>query len=233
MSDATTFSGFPPAGRQFLRDLEANNNKEWFQANKTVYESQLLAPALDFVVALGTRLQELDPAIQFDTRTNGQGTLMRIYRDVRFSEDKSPYKTAVAGMFGDGAGKKTSRPGYGFHMTADNLELMAGMFQFDKEQLAAFRTAVDADGSGVALVEALDAVRAAGDYSFAGEHYKTVPKGFAADHPRADLLRYAGLYAYPAQGITSHLGDPALVDEAYGRFRDMVPVYDWLKRTVG
>jgi uncharacterized protein (TIGR02453 family) len=229
MTDPTTFAGFPPEGRQFLRDLADNNNRDWFEANKTVYEQKLLGPAVDFVVALGTRLQALDPAIVFDTRTNGQGTLIRIYRDVRFSADKSPYKTAVAGMFGDGAGKKMERPGFGFHLQADVLELMAGIFQFTKPQLETYRAAVVDDRSGRELEAALAAVRAAGDYRLEGEGYKRVPQGYDPDHPRAALLKMTGLHVQPAGGIRTGLSEPWLVEVAYGHFEAMAPVYDWLK----
>jgi uncharacterized protein (TIGR02453 family) len=233
MNDQTTFSGFPPEGRQFLRDLAANNNRAWFEAHKDTYQTKLLGPAVDYVVAVGARLQALDQAIRFDTRTNGQGTLMRIHRDTRFSQDKSPYKTAVAGIFWDGAGKKMERPAFGFHMAADQLELMAGMFQFDKPQLAAYRASVAADGPGTELLSAFVAVRGAGNYEILGEQFKRVPQGFDPDHPRADWLRYSGLYVSPAGGVREGLSDPELVEVTIDHFRNMAPVYHWLKRYVG
>ena len=233
MSDMTTFSGFPVQGQQFLRDLAQNNDREWFEANKSVYQDQLLVPATEFVVAVGTRLQALDPGIQFDTRTNGQGTLMRIYRDVRFSKDKSPYKTAVAGVFTRGDGKKMTGPGYGFHLTADMLELMAGMFGFSKPQLAAYREAVADEVAGLELVAALAAVQQAGAYSVAGEQSKRVPQGYDPEHPRADLLRYKGLYVHPDGGMADPWGMPDVVETAYGHFAAMTPVYYWLQQHVG
>jgi len=233
MSEIETFNGFPKEGLQFLRDIEVNNNREWFQENKPVYEAALLAPAQDFVAALGSRLQELDPAIVFDTRTDGRGVLMRFYRDTRFSKDKSPYKINIAGMFTGGQGKKTERPAYGFHMGADSMELMAGMFKFSKPQLAAYREAVTDEQSGGELVETLRALGAADDYHLAGEHYKRVPAGYDADHPRADLLRYAGLYAYPTAVEGRYLTSPELVDISLSHFGEMAPVYDWLARYVG
>lgn len=78
----SSFSGFPPEGIQFLADLAANNNREWFQDNKNTYEEQLLKPAQLFVLALGERLQEISGAIRYDTATNGTGSLMRIYCQV-------------------------------------------------------------------------------------------------------------------------------------------------------
>lgn len=233
MSETETFDGFPEEGLQYLRDIAENNNKEWFLANKPTYEAKLLAPAQDFVAALGSRLQDLDPAIVFDTRTDGRGVLMRFYRDTRFSKDKSPYKTNIAGMFTDGRGKKTERPSYGFHMGADGMELMAGMFKFSKTQLAAYREAVAADRSGAELVKALQALGDADDYHMAGERYKRVPAGYAADHPRADLLLYAGLYVHPNAINASYLTSPGLVNICYDHFAVMRPVYNWLANNVG
>lgn len=232
MSEIETFNGFPEEGLQFLRDIEVNNNKEWFQANKETYESALLAPAQDFVATLGSRLQELDPAIVFDTRTDGRGVLMRFYRDTRFSKDKSPYKINIAGMYTDGQGKKTERPAYGFHMGADSMELMAGMFKFSKSQLAVYREAVAGEKAGEELVESLRALGEAGDYHLVGEHYKRVPAPYAADHPRADLLRYAGLYAHPPALEGRYLTSEELVDACMDHFSEMAPVYDWQAKYV-
>ena len=233
MSETDTFNGFPQEGLQFLHDIEVNNNKEWFQANKPTYEAKLLAPAQDFVAAMGSLLQILDPAIIFDTRTDGRGVLMRFYRDTRFSKDKSPYKINIAGMFTDGRGKKTERPSYGFHMGADSMELMAGMFKFSKPQLAAYREAVDSEQSGVALVKAIRALGDADDYRLVGEHYKRVPREYDADHPRADLLRFAGLYVHPSALSAKYLTSSKLVNVCYDHFRVMAPVYNWLSKYVG
>ena len=233
MSEIVPFDGFPEEGLQYLRDIEVNNNKEWFQENRGTYDAALMAPAQDFVAALGSRLQEIEPAIVFDTRTDGRGVLMRFYRDTRFSKDKSPYKTNIAGMFTDGQGKKTERPAYGFHMGADSIELMAGMFKFSKPQLAAYREAVADEQSGEELVEILRALGEAGEYHLSGEQYKRVPAGFEADHPRADLLRYAGFYAYPTAVEGTYLTSPELVDICMDHFSEMAAVYNWLARYVG
>jgi len=232
MSDTNSFNGFPKEGLQFLRDIEVNNNKAWFEENRGTFDSYLMVPAQDFVAALGSRLQALDPAIVVDTRTDGRGVLMRFYRDTRFSKDKSPYKTNIAGMFSDGQGKKTERPAYGFHMSADSMELMAGMFKFSTAQLAAYREAVAGEGSGEELVSILRALGGAGEYHLAGEHYKRVPAGYEADHPRADLLRYAGLYVYPPVLEGRYLSSPDLVEASMNYFKTMAPVYDWLAKYV-
>lgn len=232
MSEIKSFDGFPEAGLQFLRDIADNNNKEWFQANRPAFDEMLVAPAQSFVVTLGRRLQEIDSQIVYDTSTNGRGVLMRFYRDTRFSEDKSPYKTNIAGMFTDGMGKKTNRPSFGFHMGENSMELMAGMFKFTKEQLTAYRQAVDSAETGSELASTLHDLGQRGDFHVVGEHYKRVPREYHADHPRGDLLRYAGLYVHPTALGADYLTSPKLVDVCFNLFNEMAPVYHWLSHNV-
>lgn len=227
MSDSE-FMGFPQAGLDFLRDLAQNNNRVWFEARKTDYQHHLLEPAQAFVNALGARLQSVDPDIRFDARSDGSGTLIRIHRDVRFSKDKSPYKTAIAGIFWNGEGKKTERPGFGFHLEPRGMSLMAGIFGFSPEQIDAYRQAVLDKRLGEALIKSVVKVQSAGAYTIAGEQLKRVPAGFDPDHPRADWLRYKGLHAgapaIPAKTVTT----PQLLERVLEHFRAMAPIEQWL-----
>jgi uncharacterized protein (TIGR02453 family) len=230
----TIFNGFPSETLDFLRDLEGNNNRDWFEANKERYERVLLEPAVEFVTAVGSGLQHVAPEIQVDPRTNGQGVLMRIYRDVRFSKDKSPYKTAVSGVFTDGKGKKMTRPGFGFYMTANGMELMGGMFGFDKAQLAAYQAAVADEEKGLALVAAVESIANKPAYEIVGEQYKRLPAGYDAGHPRADLLRYKGLYASPRAPLSPDIvTGEELVPTVLVHFEVMAPLYNWLVANVG
>ncbi|MCC6614795.1 MAG: DUF2461 domain-containing protein [Anaerolineae bacterium] len=225
---ASDFNGFPQAGLNFLRDLAQHNNREWFEAHKADFQEHLLEPAQAFVMALGTRLQTLDPDIRFDARTDGSGTLMRIYRDTRFSKDKSPYKSAISGIFWHGDGKKMARPGFGFHLEPAGMRLMAGLFTFSPEQLDAYRVAVLGEKTGKALVQVVDAVQKAGAYTINGEQLKRVPAGFDADHPRADWLRFKSLHAgapfTPPETVTS----PDIVATVFNHLRAMAPIEQWL-----
>lgn len=230
---STQFDGFPQAGLQFLADLAENNDKEWFTANKAVYESQLLEPATAFVTVVGERLQSISGQIKYDTRTNGSGSLMRIYRDTRFSKDKTPYKTAVAGMWWEGEGKKTENPAFGFQITKDGIGLMAGMFGFGKEQLAAYREAVVDETLGAALVDVITAVSASNKYEILGAHYKQVPRGFDAEHERAEYLKFNHLYAHPRAAIpASVVTSSELVDVCMAHFEKMAPIEQWLVKAV-
>ncbi len=134
------FSGFPEDALTFLHELSDNNEKSWFDANKQRYHDAILAHVPAFVTALGQRLQsEISPGIVYDTRTNGAGSMMRIYRDVRFSRDKTPYKTNMAFIFWEGPRKKMENPSFGFQFGTWGGGLYGGVFGFTKELLDAYR----------------------------------------------------------------------------------------------
>jgi uncharacterized protein (DUF2461 family) len=137
------------------------------------------------------------------------------------------YKTNISGLFWEGTGKKTEHPAFGFQLTADNIGLMAGIFVFPKPMLTAYREAVLDDKLGPALPEAITAVASQGPYEISGEHYKRVPRGFDPDHPRANLLRYNGLYAHPIR-VNADLTSPNLVDICLHHFQNMAPIQQWL-----
>lgn len=221
MAGNTTFDGFPPEGIQFLRDLGYNNNKAWFEAHKKTYIDSVQNPALAQFATLGERLQQHFPDIRYDTRINGSGSLMRIYRDTRFSADKSPYKTNVAMIFTPGTGKKMEMPGFGLQITPQSVGQMTGMFGFSKPTLEVYRRAVLDDTLGKALEDAAAKVRRAGNYTISGAEYKRVPSGYDANHPRAGWLKHTGLYAFaPEIGL----------DVAH--FMNLSPIQQWLMKAL-
>jgi len=222
------FAGFPPEGLRFLADLAANNNKAWFQENKEIYKEQLVAPSLSFITEFGQFLQKkLSADIVYDTRTNGAGSLFRIYRDVRFSKDKSPYKTHLGILFWEGEGKKMENPGYYFHLEPAGSVIYAGQYMFDKQTLQNYRNAVADDERGTELEKAIQKVKKSG-YEIGGQHYKKVPRGFAPDHPREELLRYNGLYAKSPGIEISELTSPQLIKVCLEHCKRMSPIQDWL-----
>jgi uncharacterized protein (TIGR02453 family) len=222
------FTGFPAEGLNFLAGLEANNNREWFNEHKEEYIEFVQEPMAVFVGALGPRLQEISPGIEYDTRTNGSGSMMRIYRDTRFSKDKTPYKTQVAAGFWEGTRKKMQNPIFGFQWGADGGGMMAGTHGFDKEMLESYRQAVDDEKQGTELEAILTQILAAGDYEIGGTHYKTTPRGYDKNHPRSALLRHAGLWVYPPGLSPAELQTPDLIDKCVAEWRVMVLVHRWL-----
>ncbi|HEX6469025.1 MAG TPA: DUF2461 domain-containing protein [Streptosporangiaceae bacterium] len=203
------FSGFSDEAFEFYEGLSADNTKTYWTAHKADYEQYVREP----MIAL---FEALEPEF-------GAARLFRPYRDVRFSKDKSPYKTQQGGH--------TER-GYYCAIDADGLMAAAGMYAPDPEQLRRYRDAVTAAGSGPALAAVVDRLRAAG-YQLAGDRLKTRPRGVPADHPRLDLLRHRSLYARAGWPPDSWLHTPEAVTRVRDAWRDMRPLMEWLTEHVG
>ncbi|MFN2202507.1 MAG: DUF2461 domain-containing protein [Caldilineaceae bacterium] len=228
--DSQRFSGFPEDVLDFLDELSKNNNKEWFDANKQRYTEGVIANVPAFVTALGERLQaEISPRITYDTRTNGAGSMMRIYRDTRFSKDKTPYKTNVAFAFWEGPRKKMENSSFGFQFGTFGAGLYGGMWHFPKDLLDLYRKAVDHEIHGPELEDAIASVQRAG-CAVSADTYKQLPSGYDADHPRAELLKYKGLHASPPQFDVQVVTTPQLVDVCLEGFKKMAPLQQWLAR---
>lgn len=218
------FAGFPPEGLRFLAAIARNNNREWFAKHKHEYEEFLLEPAMDFVVALHQKLRAWAPGVRADPRVNG--SILRIYRDTRFSKDKTPYKTHFDMRFRQSA-ERGQGPSFYLYMTPKVLGLAAGWYGMDKPVLARFRKAVDDSKRGAALARAVAKVRAAGLRIY-GEHYKRVPAGFDPGHPRADLLRHVGIYAGAEFPPPKEIHTATFPDWCDARLRRARPLQDWL-----
>lgn len=221
------FQGFPQAGLQFLAELTINNNREWFEEHKPDYVKYVRDPALAFIEALGSRLKALHKNIAYDLRTNGSGSLMRIYRDIRFSKDKTPYKTNVGIVFWEGDKLKNSS--FYFHLEPAGAQMYAGIYQFEKPVLAAYRKAVLDDKMGAELQAVIDQLDAEG-YKIFGKHYKRVPNGLPADHPRAELLKHDSLGAHSLTISPEVVATPQLVDVCYEHCKHLLPMEQWLAR---
>jgi len=225
-----TFSGFPASGLQFFAELAQHNDRPWFEAHRQTYLDCVLAPAQAFVSALGERLRALSPEITYDTRTTGTGSIRRIYRDIRFSADKTPYRTSLGMTFGPVGSRKGQGAGYLVQVDAEGAEVYAGLHTFAKEHLAAYRRAVVDEERGAALEAAIAAVAGSGLYGLGGETLKRIPAGYDAGQPRAELLRYTALHASSLRMPPAVVTAPEFVDACEAHCRAMFPLYQWLGR---
>jgi len=202
------FDGMPAAGLKFLRELAKpeNQNRDWFEDRREIYQAQLLEPLQVFVDALGVRLQDTFPQLDFDPAANGSGSLTRIYRDTRFSKDKSPYKSWMGMRFWHEPFGRKVGPGFFVSVSGDGVGLYSGCWHFDKPILAAWREWVDQGRGMEQLAKATSDMIARGVTEVGGLKYKRVPRGYDKDHPRAELMKHDGLYAIlprlPAKTIT-------------------------------
>lgn len=180
---------FTPALFSFLRELEGNNNREWWEDNKTRYHDVVRDPALEFIIDFGERLAKISPHFTADARTVG-GSLMRPYRDIRFSKDKTPYKTNVGIQFRHEAGKDIHAPGYYLHLAPGSCFTGVGLWHPEADVAKAIRQAIhdDVDGWSAATKKKTFT----GAWSITpddDEMLKRVPPGFDPNHPFAEDLR--------------------------------------------
>ncbi len=231
MPEISDFEGFPEEAIEFFADLAVNNNREWYNPRKEQYRELVLKPAQAFVVALGEGLQELSEDIQYDPRTSGSGSIKRIYRDTRFAKDKTPYKTHLGIHFWKGShDRKMDNPGFFFHMGLDGSWLYGGHYRLPKPLLAAYRQAIVDERLGTEVVSIMERILAQKGFETGGEHYKRVPQGIDKEHPRADYLRYNGLWAASDWISKEALTSPELVEVCLDHARIMLPLIDWLNR---
>ena len=222
------FQGFPKDTVPFLRDLTENNTKEWFDENRDRYESSYMEPAKAFVKAIGPRLTELSPTVQAEAKVNK--SIFRVNRDTRFSKDKTPYKNHIDMMFWDGEGRSRDCAGFFFRLTPQSVHLGAGKHMFAKSELALFRDAIASDdGAGV---EAAIAAAQKQGLQAGGSHYKRVPSGYDADHPRAELLKYNALWAFQELPHPDSLNDASFIDFCVERFAASAPLLFWVRDNV-
>jgi uncharacterized protein (TIGR02453 family) len=205
-----SFTGIPIAALDFYEDLEGDNSKAFWVAHKHVYDESVKAP-MDALVA------ELAPEF-------GAAKLFRPYRDVRFSKDKTPYKTHQGAWFGESSCY--------LHVSAAGLLLAAGYWDTASPQVERLRRAVADDVAGPALERAITAVTKA-KWEIGGQQLTRVPAAYPKDHPRADLLRFKTLTAGRELGAPEWLSTPRAKNEIAKAWRAMAPLTVWLNTHVG
>lgn len=179
-------SPFRPALYSFLRDLEANNEREWFKSNKDRYESQLRDPALEFIDQMVGPLKQISPHFTADTRTVG-GSLFRIYRDTRFAADKTPYKTHVGIHFRHENAKDAHAPGFYLHLERGSSMAAAGLWAPETAVANQIRQQIADDPAG--WKKAAHGKRFTDVWTVDGEKLKRPPKGFDPDHPYIEDMK--------------------------------------------
>jgi uncharacterized protein (TIGR02453 family) len=216
------FPGFPGEGIQFMRALARNNNRDWFQPRKHVFEGQVKAPMVELVTALNRALTEFAP----EYVTDPAKAVFRIYRDTRFSKDKTPYKDHIAASFPRRGMPKTGEGGYYFSVSDKEIEVGGGVYLPQPDTLLAIRRHVAAHHEELRrLLAGRTVKRLLGD--LLGDQLTRVPKGFAADHPAADLLRYKSYILYTT--LSADIATtPRLYTEVLKRFQAMAPFLDFI-----
>ncbi len=180
------FSGFPKQTLPFLQRLARNNRREWFNDHKQDYESCVREPALALIEEMAPKLKTLSGHFHAIAKKSG-GSLMRVYRDTRFSKDKTPYKTNIGIQFRHQLGKDIHAPGFYLHIENSGCFIAAGIWRPDSKTLAKIRNFIaDNPAAWRALKEQAEF---SDQFELAGDSLKRAPKGFAPDHPLIDDLK--------------------------------------------
>lgn len=218
----TGFPGFPPEGMAFFRSLKRNNRREWFQARKEVFDEKVKTPMTDLVNALNAAMMAFAPGNTTDPRK----AIYRIYRDTRFSKDKTPYKTHIAANFPRRGLEKHAGGGYYFSVSPEEIEVAGGIYMPGPEELLALRNHLAERHEEFRRILRARPFRTLMGELW-GEQLSRAPKGFPPDHPAADLLRFKQWIVYvtlePDIATT-----PKLLSEIVKRFRVMAPFVDFL-----
>ena len=215
------FPGFPPQALAFFRGLARNNRRDWFQARKAVFEESAKQPMRELVHALNQAMADFAP----EYATDPDKAIFRIYRDVRFSKDKKPYKEHLAASF-NVRGMAHGHGGLYYSVSHKEVAVGGGIYMPEPATLLAIRNHVAKNHSELRRILANQKVRRLlGELQ--GDQLSRVPKGFACDHPAADLLRFKQFVLYtelPPDVATS----PQLYREIVDRFRALMPFLRFL-----
>ena len=216
----SVFPGFPAEGLAFFSSLQRNNRREWFQPRKAIFEATMKQPMRELVGAVNSAMKSFAP----DYVTDPEKAIYRIYRDTRFSKDKTPYKDHIAASFS----MRGDKTGAGFYFAVSHKEVAigGGIYMPEPETLRAMRQHVAERYQEFRKIAGARAVRQLFT-AVQGEQLSRVPKGYASDHPAADILRMKQYLLYvelPPDLATT----PALYTEVVKHFRAMTPFVEFL-----
>lgn len=203
------FEGFPVAALDFYDDLEMDNTRSFWTAHQQVYDEAVRAPMTALCAAL--------------ERDFGAAKIFRPYRDVRFAKDKTPYKTSQGAYVNTGPGT-----GYYVQVAAPGVSVGGGFFHAEPDRLALIREAIAEDRSGPRLVRLLRRLERDG-FEVSGERLKTSPRGYAADHPRIELLRHKQLLVSRSYGFEPVIHTADLVERVRADWQAMRPLVTWIR----
>ncbi|MFC1868910.1 DUF2461 domain-containing protein [Thermodesulfobacteriota bacterium] len=225
----SNFNGFPKELCTFFNQLKKHNTKEWFDSHREDYERYVKVPSIEFVVSMGDKLKEIAPGVNALPKINQ--SLFRLNRDMRFSNDKRPYKTNLGILFWEGERKRMECSGFYFHCEDENLMLGVGIYIFTKGLLDRYREAVVDAKLGSKLKKIIERLSKQG-YVVGGKHYKKVPRGYDPSHKNFELLLHNGLTAMIETRIPEEFYRTDLIDYAFSHFKNMAPLHGWFREAL-
>lgn len=226
---ANRYAAFKPETIRFLRELRKNNNRDWFSENKSRYETDVLDVALNFIQSMHDPLQKIAPHFTAVPKRMG-GSLMRVYRDTRFSKDKAPYKTNIGIQFRHEQAKNVHAPGFYVHIDPDEVFLGVGLWHPEPAALAAIRERI-ADKQAEWL-KARDDRTLKRHFSLAGESLSRPPRGFAKEHPLIEDIKRKDFIAVKTMDV-DEATEPRFQQKVETAFMVATPLMKFLCKAVG
>jgi uncharacterized protein (TIGR02453 family) len=219
------FPGFSPEALIFLRNLQRNNRREWFQPRKERYEELIKAPMLELVGCLNDELARFAPSYV----TPPQKAMYRIYRDTRFSKDKTPYKTHISGIFPRVTAAKREGAVFYFHFTAKELLAFGGVYSPERDELMAYRGLIQERYQELEKILSDKTLRRTVGV-LQGEQLTRMPKGFSEDHPAQALLRRKQWYLEAILDVRL-VTSPGILPELAKRLKIMAPFVEFMNQS--
>ncbi len=213
---------------RFFAELSLHNNKQWFEEHRPDFEEYILTPAMHFVDVIGSTLRKtIAPNLNAIPKIDK--SIFRLHRDVRFSKEKSPYKTHLGIFMWEGEGKKLECPGFYFQLSAESFMIAGGLHIFTPQLLGLYREAALDEITGPALEKATAAVlQKEPSFRMQEKRYKKVPRGFDAGHPQAGWLLYDGLAFMAEEPVGPQLYSSGFDEYVIRKFSALEPVHHWL-----
>ena len=223
-------SGFPKSAVDFLTKLKRNNNRDWFESHREEFQYSVLEPAQEFIIVLGEMLRTIAPDIIAIPKVDK--SIFRLHRDVRFSKDKSPYKTNLGLFFWEGTKKKMECSGFYFHLEPGQFFIGNGIYIFTNELMKEYRDIISIPAKAKELDSIIKTLKKKG-YGIGGKFYKQVPRGLDKEYPYAEYFLYNGMYAFDDTFPLKDLYKQDVVKYSFKKFKEMLPIHRWLVKNFG
>ena len=211
------FKGFPEDFFKFFNELKKNNNRDWFAINKPRYLESVVQPMGDYIVSIAPHLKRIAPFYKADPRPHG-GSMFRIYRDARFSKDKTPYKTHAACHFRHEAGRDAHAPGFYLHIETDRISIGGGIWRPPAKQLGLIREFIADNPAAWKKLARASVTKKMGGIK--GDSLKRPPRGYSADARHIDDLKRKSFFLMTDFDADLALS-PSLVSESARVFGDV------------
>ena len=219
------FNGFKKEGVEFLKELKSNNSKEWFEGHRYIWEKYILEPNKSFIKDMGETLQILVPTIKALPKVGG--SLFRIYRDVRFSKDKTAMKSKIGLLFWQGSGHRMQSSSFYMHYDENEYFVASGIRAFKPPLLKIYRKYIQDTNKREELNQILKVLIKKG-YSLPGPKYKRIPSSFDANDENIYLALYGAMFAYKIYKMDDIFYTQELIDKVFENYCDMKDLQHWV-----